>query len=384
MRFLHLSDLHIGLRLFNRDLYEDQRFMLSSVAEAAERLQPDALLIAGDIYDRPVPTGEAVEVFDSFISRLSEALPRMSIMVISGNHDSPSRISCFSSLLSGQNLYIEGLPPSLPAEHIKIVTLNDDAGPVNFYLLPFVRPSMVRNIPELWKEGRGLSYDEAVRGLISRDAPDTSLRNVIISHQFYVPAGVEPDDVERADSEIRTVGNIDEVGSDALAEFDYAALGHIHKPWKLSNTVRYCGSPMAYSAGEAGQNKHMLCVDLGAKGQVDVKEIPIPLLRGLKVIRGVFPDILEQACGDYVSIILEKAPEGVDMLDLNDRLRNAFPFLLEIRVDSAAVRGEGTDEGLLGMEKPDPFETARSFLKDAGEEEMEIMRDVVNTVISER
>ena len=228
MKFFHLSDLHIGLKLINRDLTEDQVYILNQITEMAAREKPDAVVIAGDLYDRAVPSAEAVELFDHFVSGLTEAVPEAQIMMISGNHDSAPRIDVFRKVLRHQRIHMIGIPPQKPDERIEQVTLRDAFGPVHFYLLPFVKPSMVRQITGTREDGTGLSYDEALHRLIGREELNRSERNVLVSHQFYIQTGADPEQVERADSETRTVGNIDAVQADVLEPFDYAALGHIH------------------------------------------------------------------------------------------------------------------------------------------------------------
>ena len=208
MKFFHLSDLHIGLKLFNRDLREDQEYILRQITDIAVREQPQAVVIAGDIYDKAVPSAEAVEVFDRFIAGLNSALPDTAVMMIAGNHDSGPRINCFRSVLSRQNVYMIGQPPRVEGEQIEKVILKDESGPVNFYLLPFVRPSMVKQLTGVDENGNNLSYNEALHRLIGREEIDPSQRNVIVSHQFYLPSGTDAEAVERMDSEVRTVGNI--------------------------------------------------------------------------------------------------------------------------------------------------------------------------------
>lgn len=220
MRFFHLSDLHIGLKLINRDLREDQEYIFRQIIRLAEEKKPDAVVIAGDIYDKAVPSAEAVEVFDRFIDGLTAALPGASVMLISGNHDSGPRLNCFRNVLSRQNVHMIGMPPQAEDEYIEKIVLQDRYGEVNFYLLPFVRPSMVKQIVGTDGNGNNLSYNETVHRLIQREEIDVFQRNVLVSHQFYLPVGEKAEDVERMDSEIRTVGNIDEVSADILDWFD--------------------------------------------------------------------------------------------------------------------------------------------------------------------
>lgn len=381
MRLFHLSDLHIGLKLLNRDMREDQEYILERVAALAAEKKPDVVLIAGDIYDKSVPSAEAVEVFDRFVGQLREAVPGAVVMMISGNHDSASRVDCFRGILSGQGLYMIGKPPVRKGEKMEQVTLEDAYGRVHFYLLPFVKPGMVRDITGTREDGSLLSYHEALKKLMEREDIEASERNVFVSHQFYVPAGKSAGEVERMDSEIRTVGNIDEVGAELLDVFDYAALGHIHRPMKVGGErARYCGTPLAASVSEAGQEKAILMVDLEEKGKVTVTPLPLVPLRKVTVIKGKLEDVLEQSCEDYVSVLLTDKVD-LDVIDMKERLHLVFPNLLEIRRETerrADYGGEADREILL-----DPFELCCLFLKDMDAEEEKIITDVINTVKGE-
>ena len=377
MKFFHLSDLHIGLKLYNRDLGEDQAYILRQIIRLAAEERPDALVIAGDIYDRAVPPAEAVELFDRFITELTDTLPKLSVMLIAGNHDSGPRVGCLNAILSRQNVHMIGPPPRTKEEYMEKVVLRDQSGPVNFYLLPFVRPSMARRAVGD-EEERALSYEETLRRLIARETLDPAQRNVIVSHQFYLPSGSRPEDIERMDSEIPTVGNIDAVPADILEPFDYGALGHIHKPMKAGGEFcRYCGTPLACSVSEAGQEKSIVQVELGEKGDRKVRLLPLKPLRQVKIIRGEFSQVLGQACEDYVTVILTDR-EDLDVLDMQDKLRSAFPYLLEIRREG--IRRADYTNRRAAAKEPDPFELCCSFLGDTDEEEREILRDVINSL----
>ena len=378
MKFFHLSDLHIGLKLFNRDLREDQEYILRQITDIAVREQPEAVVIAGDIYDKAVPSAEAVEVFDRFIAGLNAALPDTAVMMIAGNHDSGPRINCFRSVLSRQNVYMIGQPPRVEGEQIEKVVLEDEFGPVNFYLLPFVRPSMVKQLTGVDENGNNLSYDETLRRLIGREEIDPSQRNVIVSHQFYLPSGTDAEAVERMDSEIRTVGNIDRVSSDILEQFDYAALGHIHKPMKAgSEFIRYCGTPLACSVSEAGQQKGIIMVELGDKGGRKTTVLPLEPLRQVRVIRGELEEVLKQGCGDYVTVVLTDRVD-LDVFDMQDKIHSAFPNLLEIRRET--LRRTDYGRAYAVQEELDPFELCCAFLNEPDEDEKALLRDVINTV----
>lgn len=381
MKFFHLSDLHIGLKLMNRDLREEQMDILRQVIDLAREEQPDAVVIAGDIYDKAVPAAEAVEVFDSFITELKRAVPEAEMMLISGNHDSGLRLNCFREILDEQKVHMIGLPPRREEEYIEKVTFQDEFGPVNFYLLPFVKPSMVKQIVGVDENGNNLSYDATLHKLIAREEVNTAERNVLVSHQFYLPVGENAESVERMDSEIRTVGNIDAVASDVLEAFDYAALGHIHKPMKVgSELYRYCGTPLACSVSEAGQQKGVIMVEIGekdSKTSVKITVLPLKPLREVRIIKGSLEEVLAQACEDFVTVILTDRVD-LDIMDMQDRIRMAFPYLLEIRRE--VLRKADYSEQLMAEKEQDPFELCCSFLKDLDDEEKTILRDVIHTV----
>ena len=378
MKFFHLSDLHIGLKLMNRDLREDQEYILDEITELARRERPDAVVIAGDIYDKAVPSAEAVEVFDRFLVGLTEAVPDAVIMMISGNHDSAPRIDCFRKVLSHQKVYMVGQPPRTEEEYIEKVILEDKDGEVNFYLLPFVKPSMVKQITGTDKNGNNLSYNETLHRLIDRETINQNKRNVLVSHQFYLPTGKKAEEIERMDSEMRTVGNIDEVSADVLGNFDYAALGHIHKPMKVgSELYRYCGTPLACSVSEAQQQKGIIMVEMGVKGEIKTTILPLEPLRQVKVVKGTLEEVLKESCKDYVTVILTDKAD-LDVIDMQERIRLAFPNLLEIRRENQ--RKTDYTRTLQTEELLEPYELCCSFLKDLDEEEKMILQDVLHTV----
>ena len=378
MKFFHLSDLHIGLKLMNRDLREEQIDILRQITELAKAEKPDAVVIAGDIYDKAVPAAEAVEIFDGFMTELKKAVPKAEIMLISGNHDSGLRLNCFREILDEQKVHMIGLPPRTENEHIEKVTLTDEFGTLNFYLLPFVKPSMVKQIVGVDENGNNLSYDAALHRLIEREKVNTTERNVLVSHQFYLPVGGDAEKVDRMDSEIRTVGNIDAVSADVLELFDYAALGHIHKPMKVgSEAYRYCGTPLACSVSEAGQRKGIIMVEMGSKNSVKTTILPLKPLREVRIIKGSLEDVLAQACEDFVTVILTDKVD-LDIMDMQDRIRMAFPYLLEIRRE--VLRKADYSDQMMAEKEQDPFKLCCSFLKDLDDEEKAVLQDVIHTV----
>ena len=342
MKFFHLSDLHIGKQLHHYNMIAEQRDILGKIVALAEREKPDAVLIAGDIYDTPVPSAEAVSVFDEFLTALNDLEPEVTVCIIAGNHDSAKRIDFASDILAKHRVMIAGMPPVTREETIRKVSFFDAYGEVCIYLLPFVKPSYVRNLID----SDITTYDEAVRLVIERENIDTAKRNILVSHQFYIAAGREP---ETSDSEIRMVGGIENVDTAVLEPFDYAALGHIHRKQKIGRVQnRYCGTPLQYSVSEAGDEKTVTMVELLEKGsEPQIRRLPILCHPDVKRVRGtleelkLLSDTMEKMpdgsgrADAYVSVVLTDEKE---MYDFRERLEELFAHILEIRVDNERTR----------------------------------------------
>ena len=331
MKFFHLSDLHIGKQLHLYSLKEEQRAVLNEIIQYAEKEKPQAIVIAGDVYDKSVPSAEAVAVFDEFIRKLSEL--SLKILVISGNHDSPERLEFAGSLLEKQGLYIAGLPPVNESDHIKKVVLRDEEGEVCFWLLPFLKPSYVRGI---FPEKENLSYTEAVKMLLEREEMDLSVRNVLVTHQFFTASGKEP---LRSDSETVYVGGAGNVDISAVQNFDYVAMGHIHKAQSVGEErFRYCGTPLKYSAGESKDTKTLISVTLGKKGEsLKIEELPLRPIRDVQQLKGRFEELMKLGTEDYVSLTLtdEKMP-----YQPREQLEKVFPNILELKVENTRTKRE--------------------------------------------
>ena len=387
MRFFHLSDLHIGKQLHHYNLREDQEHILAEVISYAEKLHPDAVVIAGDIYDKSVPSGDAVTVFDDFLTRLSAVKPMIPILVIAGNHDSAQRLDYASRLLGSHQIYIAGKAPESEEDHLKKITLTDEYGKVNFYLMPFLKPGYVRGLcggemPE--------SYTAAVQAVLEREEIDPGERNVIVSHQFYTGRDSrtgEEISPKTCDSELLSVGGIDNVDISVLKEFDYAALGHLHGAQKAgSENVRYCGTLLKYSVSEAGQEKTLHLVTLGAKGDpVNVEKLPLHPLRDVRRVRGELEEIISAADpehrDDYVSVTLT---DEIDPYKPKEQLQKVYSHILEVRMDNERTRKKlEFDEGEIRME--DPLDVFSDFYREMqgremSEEETEILRFVFDKV----
>lgn len=382
MRFFHLSDLHLGIKLYEHDLLKDQKAILDEIVALTRQYQPDAVVFAGDIYDRSVPPVEAVALFDDFMTQLRAALPNGEIMLISGNHDSTQRLDVFRSELSDRGIHMIGNPPMQKGETIERVTLTDDFGAVNFYLLPFVRPGMVRLVAGTKENGDNLSYPEAFSRLLALSPLNPNERNVLVSHQFFLPDGGDAENIERAENEVKQVGNLDAIPASLIADFDYAALGHIHKPMKVgSETLRYCGTPMPYSLSEENQQKGILMVEMGAKGDVQTTVLPLHPVHQVRKLRATREALLSGASEDFVSICVTDA-EAVEMVGLRELLRERYPNLLELRRER-----EETVELAALQERTETLSPYELCLQFAGErlnaEEKSLLTEVMNAMKEE-
>ena len=329
MIFFHISDLHIGKQLHYYSLKEDQEKILNEIVEYASEIRPQAIVIAGDIYDKSVPSAEAVAVFDAFIGKISEL--DIKIIAISGNHDSPERLEFASSILGKQNFHISGMPPLKEQDHLKKVSVQDTYGEVHFWLMPFLKPGYVKNIfPDAPPE----SYTDAVSAVLHREAIQENERNVLVTHQFFTGAGKE---TQRSDSESVYVGGTGNVDISAVNQFDYVAMGHIHKAQTIGEErFRYCGTLLKYSAGESRDQKTLTVVELKEKGVPPViQELPLHPLRDVCQKKGSLEELLEEGCTDYVSLTLtdEKTP-----YQPREQLERVYPYILELKVENTRTR----------------------------------------------
>lgn len=383
MRFFHLSDLHIGKHLHYYNLKEDQIAILSQVVEAAKTYRPDAVVIAGDIYDKSVPSAEAVTIFNEFLTELSGITPSIPILMISGNHDSAERLEYASRILGRNQIYIAGIPPRTREEYLRKVVLEDSYGRVCFYLLPFVKPGYVRNAVEEEVE----NYEDAITQLLAREKIDPSMRNVLVSHQFYTSGGKEP---VRSDSEMISVGGLDNVEIQTADMFDYIALGHIHRAQKIgSEKARYCGTLLKYSVSESRDEKALQMVELKEKGSLpEITRIPLQPLRDVRKIQGTLEEILERAPKenreDYVSVTLT---DEVEPYQPREQLEEVYPRLLEVRLQNSAA-GNLLEEPEETVDITNPANAFADFFREMQgremtEEEQKIMDGIFREDVGE-
>lgn len=333
MKLFHISDLHIGKQLHYYNLKDLQIEILCQIVEMAKEHRPDVILIAGDIYDKSIPSGEAYEIFDKFLNGLADITPSIPVLIIAGNHDNAMRLKFASSFLEKNNIHISVLPPQNKEEYLKKITLHDQYGTVNFYMLPFTKPSYVRN---LFEEGTTEDYNSAVKAVIERENIDITERNVLIAHQFFISDTTEP---EKCDSEATyiSVGGIDSVNIDCIRIFDYVALGHIHGAQCIGeNYIRYSGTPLKYSVSEEHHHKGITVVTLGKKNTPpEYNQIPLCTSHDVRSITGTLGQVIAEATNenrsDYVSITLTDE-EG--LYRPKDQLDEHYDNILEVKIEN--------------------------------------------------
>ena len=350
MKLIHLSDLHLGKRLNEFSLLEDQAFILMKILNVIDEERPDAVLIAGDVYDKSVPSAEAVELFDDFLVRLAER--RLQVFVISGNHDSPERLAFGGRLMDASGVHLSPVYNG----HVKPLTLKDAFGSVNIYMLPFVKPGHVRRF---FPDKKIETYTDALAVAIEDMHPDFSQRNVLLAHQFVTGA-------ERSESEELSVGGLDNVDASVFDGFDYVALGHIHGPQNVASArIRYCGTPLKYSFSEAKHVKSVTVAELGEKGALQLRSAALVPKRDMTELRGRYEELMSRSFyentgyqEDYVHITLT---DEEDIPEAMARLRVVYPNLMKMDYDNRRTRYMAQIDGADVAEKKSPLELFSEF-----------------------
>ena len=376
MKLFHLSDLHLGKRVNEFSMLEDQKYILKQILQRIDEEQPDGVILAGDIYDKPVPPAEAVEIFDEFLVALSQR--GLQAFVISGNHDSAERLAFGGRLMEGSGIHFA------PVYDAKItpVHLEDEFGMVDVFLLPFVKPAHVRRFCEVEAAVSEIkTYTDAIRAAIARMNIDPDHRNVLVTHQFVTGA-------MRSDSEeiSLSVGGTDNVDAAVFSDFDYVALGHIHRPQNMGGgslvpeagdgsdqslstaglpLIRYCGTPLKYSFSEANHEKSITVVELGEKGKTDIRTIPLKPLRDMVELRGTYEELTAKNFyentsypADYVHITLT---DEEDIPEAMGRLRVIYPYLMKLDYDNQRTRTSNEIQGASAMEDKTPGQLFAEF-----------------------
>ncbi len=345
MKIIHLSDLHIGKRVNEFSMLEDQEIILKKILQILDEEKPDAVIIAGDVYDKAVPSAEAVEMFDEFLVSLSKR--RLQVLIISGNHDSPERLAFGNRLIDASGIHLS------PVYNGKVnpLTLEDEYGSVDFYMLPFIKPGNVRRF---FPEEDISTYTDAVRVAINKMNVNTDHRNVLITHQFVTGAS-------RSESEEISVGGSDNVDASIFEIFDYVALGHIHGPQNIgTERIRYCGTPLKYSFSEAKHQKSVTVVQLSEKGRICVSTIPLVPKRNMVELKGTFAELTDKNFykdtnwqDDYIHITLideEDIPNAVSKLQI------IYHNLMKLDYDNKRTRNQNKVEEIADVDNKSPLE----------------------------
>ncbi len=374
MKLLHLSDLHLGKRVKDFSMLEDQQYILAEILRIAGEEAPDAVLIAGDVYDKSVPPAEAVELFDDFLVRLSRL--NTQVFVISGNHDSPERVAFGGRLMDSSGIHLS----PVYSGQVRPLSLTDPFGTVDFYMLPFLKPAHVRRF---FPDSEISSYTDALRTAIGQMPVDPSRRNVLITHQFVTGA-------QRSDSEDISVGGTDNVDASVFDAFDYVALGHIHGPQHVGReTVRYCGTPLKYSFSEIRHQKSVTVVELAEKGNLHIRTVPLSPRRDMREIRGTYMELTARSFyadfprEDYLRIVLT---DEEDILDAVSRLRVIYPNLLQLDYDNKRTRSGGAAlESTEQLRQRSPLELFAQFYEEQNGQPMsgeqgEFIRELIEEI----
>ena len=370
MKLIHLSDLHIGKRVNEVSMIEEQAYILNQVLAAIDAEAPGAVLISGDVYDKSIPSAEAVTLFDDFLCRLAEK--QQQVFIISGNHDSAERLAFGGRLMEDKGIHLSPVYNG----NIAPITLTDEYGPVHFWLLPFLKPAHVKRF---YPDDGIESYTDACRVAVEKMGIDVSERNVILVHQFVTGSST-------CDSEEISVGGTDNVDVVVFSGFDYVALGHIHGPQNIgSERIRYCGTPLKYSFSEAKHQKSITVVELGEKGSFDLRTIPLTPLHDLREIRGSYDQVTAKsfyentAVDDYLHITLtdeEDVPEAMA------RLRVIYPNLMKLTYDNARTRSNAVIDGAVDVRKKSPLQLFGELYEQQNNQPMsEVQNDFMRELI---
>lgn len=345
MKFIHLSDLHLGKRVKEISMLDDQRYILQQILQIIDTEQAEAVLISGDIYDKSIPSADAVTVFDDFLCRLAKR--DLQVFIISGNHDSPERLAFGGRLMQSNGIHISPVYDG----RLQPITLHDNFGDVHFWLLPFLKPVHVR---QFFPEETIESYTYACAAAITHMPLNKEERNILLTHQFVTGA-------ETCDSEELSVGGTDNVDASVFADFDYVALGHIHRPQNVgpTNRIRYCGTPLKYSLSEGHHHKSVTVVELGEKGDLHLELVPLIPKHDLREIRGNFAELTDNAyyegtaADDYLYIVLT---DEEDIPEASGKLRMIYPNFLQLSYDNTRTRTTQVVDCAENVKRKSPLE----------------------------
>lgn len=377
---MHLADLHLGRSILEQSLIDDQRYILNSIVDSAKNQKIDAVLIAGDIYDKAIPCIEAVKLFSDFLNKLYEF--GIKVFVIAGNHDSKERLSFGSELFNYNDIYIEGEFKG----NLRCVELEDGYGKILIYMLPFVKPAEVRRF---YPDSDINSYHDAVKCIIDNTKIDKSKRNIIMIHQFVTANGVE---IKRSDSESISLGGIDNIDVSIFDDFDYVAMGHVHRGQKLiKDTVRYAGSPLKYSFSEVNHKKSVPIIEFMEKGKMDISFVNLKPIRDMRSIKGKLNNLLDNSVvslgnrNDYINAVIT---DDEYIMDAIAKLRKVYKNVLKLEYQNRRTEFVNDVYSEVSSSKKSYIELFSEFYKlqnniELDERRTEIVNDVIKNCVAD-
>ncbi len=380
MKILHLADLHLGKILQEQSLIEDQEYMLKEIINIIKVEKVQVLLISGDVYDRSVPPTEAVNLLDDFLKILIKDL-KIKVFIISGNHDSKDRLGFGNKIFEDEGLYIE----SKYNGRLKKVRLEDEYGPLNIYMLPFIKPVEVK---KFFEDDLENNYDLAINKIIEKEEIDESERNIIMVHQFVTAGNVKP---ERTESEVLSLGGIENVDVSNFKSFDYVAIGHVHRPQKIGrDTARYAGTILKYSFSEINHNKSIPIIDIKEKGNITINLLPLKPLRDMREIKGPIEELIKEEnykegnLEDYIKAIITNEEPVYDAIG---KIKKIYPNTLKLEIQNSKTinKNEEQNINLEELKKKSELELFSDFYKlqnnlELNEEQKEIVKNIISEV----
>ena len=376
MKLMHLSDLHLGKLVLEQSMIDDQKYILNQIIDIVKKEKVDIVLIAGDVYDKSIPTIEAVNLFSNFLTKLYKL--KVLVFVISGNHDSKDRLSFGNELFVDNGIYIEGIFNG----NLRCETINDKDGKLNIYMLPFIKPVEIKRF---YPDEIIDTYEDAIKCILKHSSINKSERNIIMVHQFVTSLG---ESVIRSDSESISLGGIDNIDVNLFKDFDYVAMGHIHGPQKVGReTVRYSGSPLKYSFSEVNQKKSVCIIEFNSKEDINISKIPLIPIKDMRVIKGPFDKLISKEIvnlenkNDYLDVILTDDDYIINAIG---KLRKFYPNILKLEYENKISSNEVSDNIDIDKNNMSPIDLFSEFYKMQNGIELSVKKKkIIEEVIKE-
>ena len=376
MKLMHLSDLHLGKLVLEQSMIDDQKYILNQIIDIVKKEKVDIVLIAGDVYDKSIPTIEAVNLFSNFLTKLYKL--KVLVFVISGNHDSKDRLSFGNELFVDNGIYIEGIFNG----NLRCETINDKYGKLNIYMLPFIKPVEIKRF---YPDEIIDTYEDAIKCILKHSSINKSERNIVMVHQFVTSLG---EDVIRSDSESISLGGIDNIDVTLFKDFDYVAMGHIHGPQKVGReTARYSGSPLKYSFSEVNQKKSVCIIEFNSKEDINISKIPLIPIKDMRVIKGPFDKLISKEIvnlenkNDYLDVILTDDDYIINAIG---KLRKFYPNILKLEYENKISSNEVLDNIDIDKSNMSPIDLFSEFYKMQNGIELSVKKKkIIEEVIKE-